>query len=99
MPYPNKLTVAEKEAIKAEKKEAGKESAAAKKETAKNETTAKEFNNLLSSLQEKFGEGAIMKLGEVKKVDVAVISTGSFSLDSALGVGGLPRGRVVEIFG
>ncbi len=40
-----------------------------------------------------------MKLGEAKKVDVAVIPTGSFSLDLALGVGGLPRGRVVEIFG
>jgi recombination protein RecA len=62
-------------------------------------TKAKDFENLLSSLQEKFGEGAIMKLGDVSKVDVAVIPTGSFSLDLALGVGGLPRGRVVEIFG
>ncbi len=59
----------------------------------------KDFDNLLSSLQEKFGEGAIMRLGEVSKVDVAVVSTGSFSLDLALGVGGLPRGRIVEIFG
>ncbi len=40
-----------------------------------------------------------MRLGEVSKVDVSVVSTGSFSLDLALGVGGLPRGRVVEIFG
>lgn len=40
-----------------------------------------------------------MRLGEVTKVDVAVVSTGSFSLDNALGVGGLPRGRVIEIFG
>jgi recombination protein RecA len=62
-------------------------------------TKAKDFENLLSSLQEKFGEGAIMKLGDVNRVDVAVIPTGSFSLDLALGVGGLPRGRVVEIFG
>ncbi|MDR3581937.1 MAG: recombinase RecA, partial [Candidatus Pacebacteria bacterium] len=62
-------------------------------------TNEKDFNNLLSALQEKFGEGAIMRLGEVSKVDVAVVSTGSFSLDLALGVGGLPRGRVVEIFG
>ena len=59
----------------------------------------KELDNLLSSLQEKFGEGAIMKLGDAKKVDVAVIPTGSFSLDLALGVGGLPRGRIVEIYG
>ncbi len=59
----------------------------------------KQFENLLSSLQEKFGEGAIMKLGDVSKVHVAVVPTGSFSLDLALGVGGLPRGRIVEIFG
>lgn len=59
----------------------------------------KELDDLLSSLREKFGEGAIMKLGEARKVDVAAIPTGSFSLDLALGVGGLPRGRVVEIFG
>src|SRR3989338_7890661 len=58
-----------------------------------------ELDSLLASLQEKFGEGAIMKLGDAKKVDVAVIPTGSFSLDLALGVGGLPRGRIVEIYG
>jgi recombination protein RecA len=63
------------------------------------EVSDKELDNLLSSLQEKFGEGSIMRLGEVSRVDVAVIPTGSFSLDLALGVGGLPRGRVVEIFG
>src|SRR3990167_5962581 len=58
-----------------------------------------ELDSLLASLQEKFGEGAIMKLGEAPRVDVAVIPTGSFSLDLALGVGGLPQGRIVEIFG
>ncbi|HVN26599.1 MAG TPA: recombinase RecA [Candidatus Paceibacterota bacterium] len=63
------------------------------------ETKSKDLEALLSSLQEKFGEGAIMKLGDVTKVDVAVVPTGSFSLDLALGVGGLPRGRIVEIFG
>jgi len=65
----------------------------------KKETKSKDLDNLLATLQEKFGEGAIMKLGDVPKSDVAVIPTGSFSLDLALGVGGLPRGRVVEIFG
>jgi len=65
----------------------------------KKDSTAKEFDNLLSSLQDKFGEGAIMKLGDVSKVNVAVVPTGSFSLDLALGVGGLPRGRITEIFG
>jgi recombination protein RecA len=63
------------------------------------ESGTKELDNLLSSLQEKFGEGAIMKLGEISHVNVAVIPTGSFSLDLALGVGGLPRGRIVEIYG
>jgi recombination protein RecA len=54
---------------------------------------------LLREIQNKFGEGAIMKLGSAPKVDVGVVPTGSLGLDSALGVGGLPRGRIVEIFG
>jgi len=54
---------------------------------------------LVEELQGRFGEGSIMTLGEGKKVDVDVIPTGSFSLDLALGVGGLPKGRIVEIFG
>jgi recombination protein RecA len=58
-----------------------------------------DLDKLLGSLQDKFGEGAIMKLDSVKKVDTDVVSTGSFSLDLALGVGGLPLGRIVEIFG
>ena len=69
------------------------------KTKAEKQTTNKEFDELLSTLQDKFGEGAIMKLGDVSKVDVAVVPTGSFSLDLALGVGGLPRGRITEIFG
>lgn len=63
------------------------------------EESGKDLDNLLSNLRDKYGEGAIMKLGEARKVDVAVIPTGSFSLDIALGVGGLPRGRIIEIFG
>jgi recombination protein RecA len=76
--------------------------APAKKEGKANkekETSTKDLDRLLESLQEKFGEGSIMKLGEVKHVNVSVIPTGSFSLDLALGVGGLPRGRIVEIYG
>jgi len=53
----------------------------------------------VAELKEKFGEGSIMKLGEVKKVDVDVIPTGSPSLDLALGVGGMPRGRIIEVYG
>ncbi|MBI4993463.1 recombinase RecA [Candidatus Wolfebacteria bacterium] len=65
----------------------------------KDETKNNDLDKLLESLQEKFGEGAIMKLGDIKKVDVAVVSTGSYSLDLALGVGGFPKGRIIEIFG
>lgn len=50
-------------------------------------------------IQEKYGEGSIMKLGDARRVDVDTIPTGSFSLDAALGVGGVPRGRIIEIFG
>lgn len=53
----------------------------------------------IRSIQTKFGEGAIMKLGEAPKVDISVIPTGSIGLDIALGIGGLPRGRIIEIFG
>jgi len=57
------------------------------------------INTILDTIQEKFGEGMMMKLGDVRKVDVEVIPTGSVSLDIALGIGGVPRGRVVEIYG
>lgn len=62
----------------------------------------KEKQNLemaLELIKKKFGEGAIMTLKETKPLKTEVISTGSISLDLALGVGGLPRGRVVEIYG
>lgn len=57
------------------------------------------LEDTLKALQDKFGEGAIMKFGEAAKVDVNTIPTGSMGLDMALGVGGIPRGRIVEIFG
>lgn len=53
----------------------------------------------INSIKEKFGEGAIMKFGEAKTMQVEVVSTGCLSIDIALGVGGVPRGRVVEIYG
>lgn len=53
----------------------------------------------IKEIKSKFGEGSIMKLGEAKRVDVDAISTGSISLDYALGVWGVPRGRVIEIYG
>ena len=54
---------------------------------------------VLETIRERFGEGVIMKLGDIKKVDVESISTSSISLDIALGIGGIPRGRVVEVYG
>ncbi len=69
------------------------------KEDKKIEGGEKDIENLLEALQSKFGEGSIMKLGDVKKTNVDVVPTGSFSLDLALGVGGLPKGRIIEIFG
>jgi len=53
----------------------------------------------INEIKERFGEGSIMKLKDIRPVDVEAIPTGSISLDLALGVGGIPRGRVVEIFG
>jgi recombination protein RecA len=57
------------------------------------------IEDTIKSIQTKFGEGAIMKLGDSPKVDIDVIPTGSIGLDMALGVGGVPRGRIMEIFG
>ena len=53
----------------------------------------------LAQIEKQFGHGSIMKLGQATVSNVAVISTGSLALDAALGVGGLPRGRVTEIYG
>ena len=53
----------------------------------------------IAEIRDSFGEGAIMKLSDVRKVDVDVISTGSLTTDLALGVMGVPRGRIIEIYG
>jgi recombination protein RecA len=58
-----------------------------------------EIEDTIKSIQTKFGEGAIMKLGDAPRVGLDVIPTGSVGLDMALGVGGVPRGRMIEIFG
>lgn len=58
-----------------------------------------DLQEAIDEIKQRFGEGAIMSLKDVRVVDVDVIPTGSVSLDLALGVGGVPRGRVIEIFG
>ncbi|MCK4386722.1 MAG: recombinase RecA [Candidatus Pacebacteria bacterium] len=76
---------------KKETKKAAKPKVPDKKDTAVEDTIAQ--------IRVKFGEGAIIRLGDAPKVGIEAIPTGSIGLDDALGIGGLPRGRVVEIFG
>src|SRR5438128_12130360 len=59
----------------------------------------RELKNALAQIEKQFGKGAIMQLGESSSLDVPGISTGSLSLDIALGGRGLPRGRIIEIYG
>ncbi|OGN31949.1 MAG: recombinase RecA [Candidatus Yanofskybacteria bacterium RIFCSPLOWO2_02_FULL_45_18] len=70
-----------------------------KKEVQKESKKPSTVDLTVKAIQEKYGEGSIMRLGEVKHVNVDVIPTGSVSLDLALGVGGVPRGRIIEIYG
>jgi recombination protein RecA len=65
----------------------------------KDKTTLKPIDQVLKEIEKQFGKGAIMKLGENSNANVEVNSSGSLGLDIALGVGGLPKGRIVEIFG
>src|SRR5271157_4068681 len=60
---------------------------------------AKALDQALSHIEKQYGKGSIMRLGADEKLDVAVISSGCLSLDMALGIGGVPRGRVIEIYG
>ena len=73
------------------------------KSTKNQETEAKEKNKALeasiSQINDNFGKGSVMKLGQKAAMNIEAISTGSLSLDLALGIGGLPKGRVVEIYG
>jgi recombination protein RecA len=57
------------------------------------------LSSVLSKIEKDFGKGSVMKLGDAANMNVEVISTGSLPIDMALGVGGLPRGRIVEIYG
>ncbi len=59
----------------------------------------KALETALGQIEKQFGKGSVMKLGEYKAMEVEAISTGALSLDMALGIGGLPRGRIIEIYG
>ena len=63
------------------------------------QTMDRELKNAIQQIEKQFGKGAIMQLGESTAMDVQGISSGALSLDIALGGKGLPRGRIVEIFG
>ena len=63
------------------------------------EPQSKELKNVLAQIEKDIGKGAIMQLGESAMIDVPGVPTGALSLDIALGGRGLPRGRIIEIFG
>ena len=73
---------------------------AGKKEAeTKDAKKAQALNDAIKQIEKQFGKGSVMKLGDRAAVDVAVIPTGSLTLDMALGIGGYPKGRIIEIYG
>ena len=63
------------------------------------EDKSKQLNETLSQIEKQFGKGTVMRMGDREVIDIPSISTGSLGLDIALGIGGVPQGRVIEIFG
>ena len=59
----------------------------------------KSLEAAISQIDQNFGKGSVMRLGQQQALDIEAISTGSLSLDLALGIGGLPKGRIIEIYG
>lgn len=76
-----------------------KEKTTAKKIDEERDQRAKRAQEAIEQIESRFGEGAVMKLGQTRRVEIGSISTGSISLDLALGIGGVPRGRVIEVYG
>ena len=66
---------------------------------AKDANKEQALNDAIKQIEKQFGKGSVMKLGDRAAVDVAVIPTGSLTLDMALGIGGYPKGRIIEIYG
>lgn len=100
---PPKTTEKVEKADKAEKVEKAEKANPAEARTgdAAKQSAARlrDLEAAISTITKNYGEGSIMRLGDAHKVKIEVIPTGSLGLDIALGVGGVPRGRVVEIFG
>lgn len=84
------MVIKEKEIKKAPKSISGDSAISAKN---------KLVDDAIDQIRKKFGEGSIMRLGDAKKMNVESIPTGSISLDIALGIGGIPKGRIIEIYG
>lgn len=70
-----------------------------KEKKADTKKSNKALDSAINEIKERFGEGVIMKMNEIRAVNVDTIPTGSIAMDRALGVGGMPRGRIVEIYG
>ena len=66
---------------------------------AENDEKKKALEAAMSQIEKQFGKGSVMKLGEFKAMEIEAIPTGALSLDMALGIGGVPRGRIIEVFG
>ena len=64
-----------------------------------NDEKRKALEIAMGQIEKQFGKGSVMKLGEFKAMNVEAIPTGALALDIALGIGGVPRGRIIEIFG
>ena len=64
-----------------------------------NQEKRKALEVAMSQIEKQFGKGSVMKLGEFSTMNVEAIPTGALGLDIALGIGGIPRGRIIEIFG
>ena len=64
-----------------------------------NDEKRKALDAAMSQIEKQFGKGSVMKLGEYKAMEVEAIPTGALTLDVALGIGGIPKGRIIEVYG
>ncbi|MDR2649116.1 MAG: recombinase RecA [Clostridiales bacterium] len=89
----------EKDEVKTKKRASKKERIKEEPETTAEDPRQAALNEAIAGIEKAFGKGAVMKFGDISSDNIPVITTGSLSLDVALGVGGLPKGRIVEVYG